>query len=178
MDVLEHAKAMVLKLYANVCSKVSNDQLTSLAEAILNANRVFLAGFSRSDMIIRVFANRLAHLGINVNIVGDVTTPKPTAGDLFLISSEFGEIQTLIKMAEHCKKQHITIAVNTVSPFSTLAKLADMKIVLPCVSQNIEENDFMDIFPQSKEYSFELLSFLIYDAVMISLIKKLNNHAQ
>jgi len=173
VNVLEDAKLLILELYTDLCGKVSNQQLTRLAEEILNTNHLFLAASGRSDLVIRVFANQLVHLGINVHVIGDVTTPEPKQGDFIFISSESGETQMFSALAEQAKKNHIKIAVSTASPESVLANLADILIVLPGETSKEKDKRYISAIHGPGGCLFERMSFLIYDAMAVCLKKNL-----
>ncbi|MBX4133436.1 hypothetical protein JMI89_07315 [Frischella sp. Ac48] len=42
---------------------------------ITQAKHIFVAGASRSGLMINAFANRLLHLGYSVSIVGEINSP-------------------------------------------------------------------------------------------------------
>ena len=46
--------------------RVSQDEMEKFADAILKADRIFVAGAGRSGFVARAFANRLMHMGLTV----------------------------------------------------------------------------------------------------------------
>ena len=54
---------------------VSQAEMERFADAILKADRIFVAGAGRSGFVARAFANRLMHMGLTVYFVGEPTTP-------------------------------------------------------------------------------------------------------
>ena len=60
---------------------ISPAQMEQLADAILKAKRVFVAGAGRSGMMARCFVMRLMHMGLQAYMVGEVVTPGIAAGD-------------------------------------------------------------------------------------------------
>ena len=71
--------------------RVSQDEMEKFADAILKADRIFVAGAGRSGFVARAFANRLMHMGLTVFFVGEPTTPAIKASDLLVIGSGSGE---------------------------------------------------------------------------------------
>ena len=65
-------------------------QIEDLQDAILSADRVFIAGKGRSGLQMKAFAMRLMHLRLTVHVVDDVTTPALAEGDLLLVGSSSG----------------------------------------------------------------------------------------
>ena len=70
---------------------VSQAEMEKFADAILKADRIFVAGAGRSGFVARAFANRLMHMGLTVFFVGEPTTPAIKAGDLLVIGSGSGD---------------------------------------------------------------------------------------
>ena len=54
---------------------VKEEELQAMADAILRAERVFVAGTGRTGFAARAFSNRLMQLGMTVYFVGEPTTP-------------------------------------------------------------------------------------------------------
>ncbi|WMM89536.1 SIS domain-containing protein, partial [Heyndrickxia coagulans] len=119
-----------------------------------------------------VFANRLVHLGFRVGMIGDLISPVPKKGDTILFSSKSGENPVLLNAARKAKLHGINIVAITASPASTLAKMADVTVLLPDELSEFENIKQAGLTPDRTETLFELLSFLIYDVITASLMKK------
>jgi len=107
---------------------VDPGELRALQERLGAARRVFVAGAGRSGLVVRAFAMRLMHLGLQVYVVGDVTTPAFAAGDLLVIGSGSGETDSLCAVARKAKALGGVLAVVTIVPSSTLAQLAEVVV--------------------------------------------------
>lgn len=160
-----------LKLHSE---KVINNQLEAFVDEIANSPAIYAAGAGRSGLLIRAFAMRLMHLGKKVYVLGDTTTPHTMPGDLLLIGSGSGETKSLVSAAEKAKTAKMRIALTTIDSFSTIAKLADTVIVLPGASQKVQNNEEKITSIQPMGSSFEQLSLLVYDAVIMSLMDKMS----
>lgn len=165
---------MILKELTINLGKVDGDQLNEFVSAIPKAKKIFLAGAGRSGLAIRGFANRMMHLGFDVNMVGDITTTSAHEGDLLIIGSGSGETQSLVAMAEKAKKNGVKIALNTINPDSTIGQMADVKFVLPGASPKVEDEELVGKSVQPMGSSYEQLSFLVYDAMIMSLMELVN----
>ena len=97
----------------------------ALADAVLGARRVYVAGAGRSGLMLRAFAMRLMHLGLTSYVVGESVTPAIGAGDLLLIGSGSGETESLCCMARRCRALGAQLAVVTANPQSAIAALGD-----------------------------------------------------
>jgi 6-phospho-3-hexuloisomerase len=117
-------------------SQVSPDGLEQLAEAVLAADRIYVAGGGRSGLIARAFAMRLMHLGRITYVVGETTTPSIHRGDLLVSCSAGGETGVTITVSEVAKKAGARVFAITATPGSPMARLADETIVVPAPTKH------------------------------------------
>jgi 6-phospho-3-hexuloisomerase len=89
-----------------------------------------VAGAGRSGLMMRAFAMRLMHLGLDAHAVGDATTPSLRGGDLLVIGSGSGETASLQAQARKARQLGAEVALITIVPESTIGKLADPVIRL------------------------------------------------
>ena len=118
----------VLEELGETMRAVDPESLRKLQERLVAARRVFVAGAGRSGLVVRAFAMRLMHLGLQVYVVGDVTTPAFAAGDLLVIGSGSGETESLCAVGRKAKALGGVLAVVTIVPSSTLGQLADVVV--------------------------------------------------
>ncbi len=85
-------------------AQVPPEGLERLVEAVLSADRLYVAGGGRSGLMARAFAMRLMQLGLVTYVVGETTTPAIRAGDLLLACSASGETQVTVTVSEVAKK--------------------------------------------------------------------------
>ncbi|WP_128330768.1 6-phospho-3-hexuloisomerase [Apibacter sp. HY039] len=173
MKTKEKLQKIIQELSFN-SSLINDDEVDNFVAYIMKANRIYLAGAGRSGYVIRCFANRLMHLGFSVNFVGDATTPHSKKGDLLIIGSGSGETQSLVAMANKAKKSGLDLALITLNPHSSIGLLANAIIPLPGVSPKADQkitNKTLSIQPMGS--AFEQLSFLLYDAIVLSLMDQL-----
>lgn len=64
--------------------------LAAAVELTANARRVFVHGAGRSGLALQMTAMRLMHVGLQVHVVGETTTPAIGEGDLLLTASGSG----------------------------------------------------------------------------------------
>lgn len=172
MDV-KHSLNGILEELAQGVKRLDAQQLEQYVNELAVANKIYAAGAGRSGLMIRAFAMRLMHLGKQVHVLGDVTAPHTSAGDLLLIGSGSGETQSLVAAAQKAKSSGMRIALCTIDGASTLARLADVTVVLPGASPKVlhDENKIASIQPMGSSY--EQLSLLVYDAAVMALMEKL-----
>ncbi len=72
---------------AGVFSAMPEDALDGLIEEIVKAKRIVVFGLGCEGSQMRGFAMRLFHVGRNVAVWGDTTTPEVGPGDLLIVSA-------------------------------------------------------------------------------------------
>ena len=122
--------ALVQDEIAETAAKVDEQQIADVARHLSHPGRVFVAGAGRSGLVLRMAAMRLMHLGLNVHIAGDTTTPAIASGDLLMVASGSGTTSGVVKSAETAAKAGARIAAFTTNPSSPLAGLADSVVII------------------------------------------------
>jgi D-arabinose 5-phosphate isomerase GutQ len=116
-------------------NNVNSETYTALVDLLEKRTNVFLGGKGTGNEIAKMTGVRLFHiksfLGDNVYITRGVNTPHPRAGDLEILLSYSGETRPVIIWADVIKKFAGTVFAITSNKDSTLAKKADLKIILP-----------------------------------------------
>ena len=115
-------------------ANVESETYTQLVDLLEKRTNVFLGGKGTANEIAKMTGVRLFHiksfLGDNVYITRGVNTPHPRAGDLEILLSFSGETRPVIIWADVIKKFAGTVFAITGNKDSTLAKKADLKIIL------------------------------------------------
>jgi len=116
-------------------ARVPPEGLERLVEAILKADRVYVAGGGRSGLMARAFAMRLMHLGLMTYVVGETTTPAIRSGDVLVSCSASGETQVTVLVSRVAHDAGARVFAITATPDSPMARLADDVIVIPAPSK-------------------------------------------
>jgi 6-phospho-3-hexuloisomerase len=153
--------------------EVDRGSIDQLAEAIIEARHIFLAGVGRSGLMLKCFAMRLMHLGLNVFVVGETTTPAILCDDLLIIGSGSGETGSVTVFAQEAKRYGAKIGLITIFPDSTIGRLADVKVVINApTSKNPSGNQATSIQPMGNLFEQSLL--LLLDGLALKLMDKMN----
>lgn len=171
MSTAKHLNTILEELAHNQ-QWIDDGQLDEFADAILSARHIFLAGAGRSGIAIRGFANRLMHLGLSVSIVGELTSPHSSAGDLLIVGSGSGRTESLVVLAKKAQASGVAVALVTMDPESTLGQLADIVVVLPGVSPKVRGDIRPVTSVQPMGSAFEQITALTYDAVVLELMSR------
>jgi 6-phospho-3-hexuloisomerase len=120
-----------LEYIRNVLTRVEADAIRDLADHVLQAERVFLAGSGRSGLVLQMFATRLAQLGLSPQIVGQATTTAIKAGDLLVAASGTGKTEGVVMIARQARRAgalvHAIVAVGD----SPLSQAANRFLLIP-----------------------------------------------
>jgi len=112
--------------------KIEERDVNSLIDAILSAEKVFVMGAGRVMFMLQAFAKRVKHLGIEAHVVGETVEPPIGKKDLLLVGSASGETKITVTIAKIAKEKGVKVGLITASPQSTLKKLADICVRIPC----------------------------------------------
>jgi 6-phospho-3-hexuloisomerase len=160
-----------------VASKLDTGSVTLLVKDIMDFQKIFLMGAGRSGLAAKAFAMRLMHLGFNVYVVGETTTPAVCSKDLIIGVSGSGETPSIAKLGGIVKKIGSRLAVITSNKESTLGSISDIVIIIPGrPKENIIYEDYheqrMMGYPQLAPLGtlFEISALVFLDAVISELM--------
>lgn len=149
---------------------VSDKEFEDALEKIEGANKIFVLALGRAGFAIKSFAMRLMHMGKEAYVIGETITPNFEKGDLLIIASGSGETKQFIQMAEKAQGFGGEVLAFTGNGNSTLAKLADGKVVIPAPSKNVEDSEFTSVQPMASLYEQSVL--LLGDSLILGLMDK------
>ncbi|MET0589581.1 MAG: 6-phospho-3-hexuloisomerase [Naasia sp.] len=109
--------------------------LDAVVALLADADRIFVHGAGRSGLALRMTAMRLMHLGSDVHVVGDVTTPAIGEGDVLLTASGSGTTGGIVRAAESAKEAGARVVALTTSATSPLAGLSSAAVVVPAAEK-------------------------------------------
>lgn len=173
MNVTEYAKMITVELNRTL-ELVNAESGERLADAILDAGKILVAGAGRSGFAAKAFAMRLMHMGFDAYVVGETVTPNLEANDLFIVASGSGETGSLIIMSEKARKIGAKLATVTIRSEGSVGRLADIVVKIPAPTPKADVgNAFKSIQPMGSLFEQSLLLYL--DAVILRLMEKQGN---
>jgi 6-phospho-3-hexuloisomerase len=146
-----------------VLSRVSEAEIEALCSAILGARHIIVYGLGREGLAMRSFAMRMMHLGLDVAVVGDMTTPPIGPGDLFLVSCGPGYLSTVQSLTGVARQAGSRIAMLTAQPRAPLPQQADLLVCLP--AQTMAEGE-QSRSTQAMGSAFEQALWILLDALV------------
>jgi len=128
-----------------------------LAELSATDRRWFFVGQGRSGLVARMAAMRLMHLGLDVHVQGEATTPAIDAHDRCVCVSGSGRTPTTIHHARIARDLGARVIAITADATAPLAVLADVALVVP--------------IPRTSQFGgslFEQVALVCLDAVVLA----------
>jgi 6-phospho-3-hexuloisomerase len=160
---------MIIEENRRLANGIAIDEIAILALMIQQAKRIFVIGAGRTGLMMKAVGMRLMHLGLNVHIVGETTTPAIQAGDLLLAASGSGTTSAIVKAAEKAHAVGASIAAVSTTNTSPLASVAQLVLIIPAA----QKQDFHGAI--SEQYSgslFEQSVLFVGDALFQTLWKE------
>ncbi|MBO8138171.1 MAG: SIS domain-containing protein [Desulfotomaculum sp.] len=168
---IQQLRQDMLKELADVFMQIRDEDITNLVDEISHAKRVFIYGLGREKLMLKAFAMRLMHLGIQVYVIGDVTTPAITTGDLFVTSSGTGYLSTVDALMKIVKKENARALFITAHPEAPLPQQADLIIKIPAQTMKDNIDDRASLQPMGS--LFEQAQLLLLELAVILIKEKL-----
>lgn len=169
LNTTQYLSEVMTELHQTV-PLISEEESEKLVNKILESKKIFVAGAGRSGFMGKSFVMRMMHMGIDAYIVGETVTANLEKDDLLIIGSGSGETKTLVAIAEKAKSLGGTITAVTISPDSTIGKLADIIIKLPGALKDQSAGNYQTIQPMGS--LFEQTMLLFYDALILRFMEK------
>jgi D-arabinose 5-phosphate isomerase GutQ len=115
-------------------ANVNSETYTKLVDILEKRTNVYLGGKGTANEIMKMAGVRLFHiktfLGDNVFMTRGVNTPHPRSGDLEILMSFSGESKPVVLWCDVLQKFNGLVLAFTSKKDSTLARKADLKIIL------------------------------------------------
>jgi len=166
----------VLREIEETLGDIDQTNITYFLKQIMDAQRIFIAGVGRTGLVMRCFAMRLMHLGIKVQILGDITTTAVSKNDLLLIGSGSGETGSLVSIARKADNLGVHTLLITINPDSSIGNLAHASLKIPAPSPKLShKHEKSSIQPMGSLFEQALLLTLECIAGMIMQEKKLDS---
>ena len=161
---------------ATVIRSIKDDELKAVVQCIVNAPKIYVKGVGRSGFMMEAFAMRLMHLGFNVHVIGNATTPGASEGDLLIVGTGSGETGSLITYAQKAKKLGLKMITLTSFVDSTLGEMADEVVQISSPTPKSEKaSEVTSIQPMGTLFEQSLLICL--DLLILELMEYKSAHS-
>jgi 6-phospho-3-hexuloisomerase len=166
-DTLSELSKGALNDLSRVFTQLPDDFADPLIEAIVGAKRIVLFGCGREGLQMRGFAMRLFHMGRDVAVWGDMTTPPVGPGDLLIVSAGPGYLATADVLADIARKAGARTALVTAQRGGELAKRVDIVTVIPAQTMGDDQGPNLSVLPMGS--LFETAQMIFFELVILKL---------
>jgi len=156
-----------LKDLAGVFAAMPDDALDGLIEAIVAAKRIVVFGLGREGLQMRGFAMRLFHMGRNVAVWGDMTTPEVGPDDLLIVSAGPGDLATARTLVDIAVRAGSQTALVTAQPGGELARRVDIVTVIPAQTMADDRGASLSVLPMGS--LFETAQMIAFEMAILKL---------
>ena len=170
-NIISQAAELILAENRRILREVSLAPLGRFVGLLADANRIFVVGEGRSGLAVRMFAMRLMHLGYQVYVVGETTTPALRRDDLLISCSGSGITSSVLAMTRRARMVGGRIVAVTTAPTSSLGQAADVVIAIAAAAKQDHSQRHSEQFAGSL---FEQAVMLLFDAIFHALMQSLD----
>ena len=167
---VQSAELILGELGATLPRADRNDYETLLTELTRPGRRVLLMGVGRVMISLKAWVKRLCHLGIDMNYVGSENEQPLREGDLLVVGSSSGESALPVAIAKIAKRLGAEVFYIGCSPQSTIAGLANHKLILYGRTKFAAETEFPSKQPMSSLFEQQL--FLLGDVIALDIMER------
>ncbi|KXS49757.1 MAG: putative sugar phosphate isomerase involved in capsule formation [Halanaerobium sp. T82-1] len=151
--------------------KVDPEETNQLVEEIKKAEKVFFVAVGRVLLSLKSVAKRLAHLGVDCYIVGQVTEPAITENDLLIVGSGSGGTAFPLAIAEKAKQYDATVFHIGRNPECPMAEFSDFFVRIPASKEaNLEVEGVESVQPMTSLFEQALLLF--GDTIALMMVRE------
>jgi 6-phospho-3-hexuloisomerase len=158
---------VILAEVSAALSRVERSQINELTDALSVATRVFVTGEGRSGFMAKAFAMRLMHLGLEVHVIGETTTPSVGAGDTLIAVSGSGTTAGTVRVAEQSSKVGAAVHAVTTDPKSPMAAAADTVLTVPAATKYRRADEPPTVQPLSS--LFDQTTHMLLDVICLQI---------
>jgi 6-phospho-3-hexuloisomerase len=148
----------------------------AFVEAIVKAKRIVLYGAGREGLQIDGFAMRLFHMGRDVHLVGDMTTPPVGQGDLLIVSAGPGASNVGDALIDVARQAGAKIAVVTAQPKGRTPARADVVFHIPAQTMADDQAAGVSVLPMGS--LFETAQMVLFELIVLKLRARLGETAE
>ena len=149
-----------------ILANVSGDDYVDFCERVATAGRIACFGLGREGLALRGFCMRLAHLGFDAHVAGDVTALPIGDGDLLIVTSGPGNLTLTRAMIELGRRAGASVVVVTAQPDAPDARSADTHVWIPAQTM-ADDRGSASVLAMGT--TFELAMAIFFDLAVIRI---------
>lgn len=170
MDGFRDCTHLILGELDQSLNAVDESEVEEFIRLLLDADKIFFVGVGRVMLSLQSMAKRLAHLGLDCHIVGDITEPAITSGDLLIVGSGSGESKVPVAIAKIAAAHGARIVHLGSNRDSTLAPITAQMVRIPVQTKLYKDDEIASSQVMSSLFEQSLL--LLGDAVALMIVRR------
>lgn len=143
------------------------EQINAMITPIRSARRIAVYGVGREGLMMKALGMRLFHLGLDTHVVGDMTTPPLSRGDLLIVSAGPGQFSTVLGLMGVAKEAGAETMCITAEPNGAAPRGADHVIYIPAQTMARDQGSTTSILPMGS--LFEAAQFFLFEFLVLKL---------
>jgi 6-phospho-3-hexuloisomerase len=155
----------------DVFTRIDEANVEAAIALIAESRRIATYGVGREGLQMRGFAMRLFHLGLDVAVVGEMTTPPLGQGDLLIVSAGPGYFSTVAGLMGVARGAGARTLLVTAQPGAKSAELADLVLRLPAQTMADYRSGQVSVLPMGS--LFEGAQYILFEAMILRLRDRL-----
>ena len=164
---LQEMSKQALSEISSVLARIPPDTADRMCAEILQAGRIACYGVGREGLMMKALCMRLMHLGLQSQVVGDMTAARIGKGDLLIASAGPGSFSTVMALLEVAREAGARSMVVTAVPDGPAASKAEVVIELPAQTMADDLSSSASLLPMGSLY--EAAQLLFFDLICIML---------
>jgi|SRR5699024_6664960 len=164
------AQEKIVAELSDSLGSISEDEVQELVKMIKSADKVFFVGVGRVLLSLQAIAKRLAHIGIDTIVVGQITEPAITEKDLLIVGSGSGESTFPLAIAKKAKSYNSSVSHIGSNPDSSMNSYSDHFVRIPVQTKLNRDGEVQSIQPMTSLFEQSLL--LLGDTVALMIIEE------
>jgi 6-phospho-3-hexuloisomerase len=176
MSIMAVSVERALHELGNCLNGIDESDLADLVERIGRARRIVLYGCGREGLMMRALCMRLYHLGLDVHMAFDMTTPPVGPGDLLLVSAGPGYLTTVEALLGVAREAGADTACFTAEPGSQVTRSAAFTLVIPAQTMARDQSTPTSFLPMGSLY--EGTQFLLYEILVMMVKERIGETAE
>ncbi|WP_438733401.1 6-phospho-3-hexuloisomerase [Enterococcus sp. AZ128] len=175
--VFKSVEQKIVDEIAATLDNIAVKDVEQLVTSIEKAERVFFVGVGRVLLSLEGIAKRLAHLGVQTVVVGQITEPAITEKDLLIVGSGSGESSFPLAIAKKAKNFDVKVAHIGSNADSSMKEYTDLFVRIPVQTKLALPGEIPSVQPMTS--LFEQCLLLLGDSIALMMVeeKKIDMHS-
>ncbi|WP_395543107.1 SIS domain-containing protein [Neotabrizicola sp. sgz301269] len=171
MSLAERAAGAAQEMHAAVAA-INPEEWEAILAALQGARRIVCHGLGREGLMMRAFAMRLYHLGLDAHVLGEMTCPPVGEGDLFLVACGPGTLASAEALIGVARGVDAGVACITAEPGGPAPHAADLVLTIPAQTMARDQDGAAtSLLPMGS--LFEGAMFLAFELMILELRARL-----